>query len=258
MGTLPGAVALLAPGFICSLLALPGAAQTVLTGTVREDSTGRPLQGVEVVLLGYGLKTTTDAAGRFLLGTLPVGHQAVLFRLVGYQPAWLRFRVGKQDTTRAETILVPFNAQQLEPVEVTARSAAPSTMDAFEERRRRGMGHFIDSATMRRSDNVPLFSLLRRHTRVDVKQVYLPDERRYEDWAISRRSRSSDCYMQVILDGISIYQPGQIGRNPPDLGQFHPSSLEALEAYQGPADTPPEFSSGVIDCGTLVLWTRKG
>lgn len=83
MAAMPPGVALLAAGQLL-LLPLRGTAQTVLTGSVREDSSGRGLPGVEVVLLGYGLRTTADAAGRYLLGKLPVGYQVVLFRLVGY------------------------------------------------------------------------------------------------------------------------------------------------------------------------------
>jgi hypothetical protein len=234
-----------------------------LTGVVREDSSRRALSGVEVVLLGYGVTTTSDAAGRFVLGHLPVGYQVVLFRSVGYEPTWFRFIVGKkQDTTRAEATLIPFRAQQLEPIEVSARSRPPDPFDAFESRRRRGFGKFIDSATIRRNEFLSLESLLRRHTRIDARTVYIPSERRYEDWAISRRNRGHDgrtpCYMQVIVDGVPIYRPGLLGRRPPDLKQWDLTTLRAIEVYQSSAEVPAELAGGgATDCGTLVLWTRR-
>ena len=256
MAAMPDGVALLAAGLL-QLVPLPGTARTVLTGSVREDSSGRPLPGVEVVLLGYGLRTTTDAAGRYVLGKLRVGYQVVLFRLVGYQPAWLRFRVGKQDTTRSATTLVGFNPQQLEPVEVVERSP-PTGYDAFSERRGRGFGVFIDSTVIRKWEFLSLESLLRRHSRIDFKQVFIEDERRWESWAISRRNPTRDCCMQVIFDGVPIHHPGMPGRRPPDLKQWDPSTLEAVEVYQSSAETPVEFSGGSSgDCGTLVRWTRR-
>jgi hypothetical protein len=177
---------------------------------------------------------------------------------VGYQPAWLRFRVGKQDTTRAETTLAPFRAQTLEEIAVNV-SRPPTAFDAFHHRRRMGFGVFIDSTVIRKWEFLSLESLLRRHSRIDMKQVYLPQERRWESWAISRRNRTRDCYMQVIFDGVPVYRPGMLGRRPPDLKQWDLTMLEAVEVYQSPAETPVELSAGsATDCGTLVLWTRRG
>ncbi len=233
--------------------ALPG--QTTLHGVVRESSSlGKPLAGVEVVLLGYALRTTSDAAGRFVLGPTPDGYQVVLFRSVGYQPAWLRFTTARRDSTNVEVFLVPVEAQQLEPIDVAGRAPA-GRFDGFEERRRRGLGVLIDSTTIRQSDHLSLTSLLRRHTRINIATVYLPGERTSQEWAVSRRS-SQRCPLHVILDGVAIYRADMPGRNPPDLRQFSVSTLEAVEVYSSPAETPSEFADNG-NCGTLVLWTRR-
>jgi len=206
--------------------------QTVLTGVVREDSSRRALAGVEVVLLGYGVTTTSDAAGRFVLGQLPVGYQVVLFRSVGYEPTWFRFIVGKkQDTTRAEATLIPFRAQQLEPIEVSARSRPPDPFDAFESRRRRGFGKFIDSATIRRNEFLSLESLLRRHTRIDARTVYIPSERRYEDWAISRRNRGHVVERRAICRSSSMAFPST---DPDCWGGVPPTSNNGTSPRSGP------------------------
>lgn len=62
------------------LVALPVHAlrsQAKLTGTVREDSTGRPLADAEVAIEALGRATRTDDAGRFLLVDLPSGLRLV-------------------------------------------------------------------------------------------------------------------------------------------------------------------------------------
>ncbi|MFN2316623.1 MAG: carboxypeptidase regulatory-like domain-containing protein, partial [Gemmatimonadales bacterium] len=52
----------------------PLAGQSVMIGIVRDDSTGRPLPGVEVLLSRTPHATVTNAAGRYTLADLPAGN----------------------------------------------------------------------------------------------------------------------------------------------------------------------------------------
>src|SRR5687767_2396658 len=85
-------------GVTLQLFAVPLAAQSVLAGRVREDSTGRPLAGVEVVLMGSERRTLTDASGRYVLNMLPDGRRQVLFRSVGFRPVQEWVVLGRVDT----------------------------------------------------------------------------------------------------------------------------------------------------------------
>ena len=84
----------LRPFFFCSVLAallIPFSTQAqssraTVTGTVT-DTNGRPLPGVQVVDRALQRGTTTDADGRYRIGSLPVGEHTFEFRFVGYQTA---------------------------------------------------------------------------------------------------------------------------------------------------------------------------
>ena len=246
------------------IAAVPLSAQSVLAGRVREDSTGRPLAGVEVVIVGSERRTLTDASGRYILNMLPDGRRQVLFRSVGFRPVQEWVVLGRVDTVWANPMLVA-QTVLLDPITVTAKPAAPRGLglEAFEERRKLGFGKFIDSATLRRNEHQRLPALLDRlqgigFTVVDKGIV-----------AVSRRRfgpMGEPCYMAVVLDGSVIYSSvapglggggGGAGRSPPDLKMFDVASLTAVELYRGGGEVPIEFGGAGAACGVLVLWTRR-
>lgn len=227
----------------------------MLSGTVRHDSTGAPLAGVEVLVEGSGVKTTTDNTGRFQLEVSP-GNRVTLFRLIGFRPLRLRATFAKGDTVSREVRLVPEGMTQLDPVVVTGRPDRPPPIGrgAFEERRRLGFGKFIDSAQMRRADGRRLSEVLRQ---TGVRMVSFRIRERIEMRAASP-IRSSDCWVTVILDGVTLYRSGR-DAGPPDFSRdFRPESLESIEYYRSPAETPIEFGGPHADCGVLVMWSRRG
>jgi hypothetical protein len=63
------------------------------------------------------------------------------------------------------------------------------------------------------------------------------------------------CYAQVYLDGMRIYSI-KYGQAVPDLRDFPPESLAAVEYYAGDAQTPSEFAGEGAMCGTIVLWSK--
>jgi hypothetical protein len=248
--------------------AVPLAAQAALSGTVREDSTGRPIPGVEVLLEGSKRHTVTDWSGKYLLTDLPTGVRVALFRYVGYRPLRLRIRLAKEDTLLADTRLVA-EGVTLDPIEVTGRPPPPrSVREGFEERRRNGTGIFIDSAELRRSEHVRLADVLRRNN-VDILQIEDPRVKPQVRliWVVANRrggarnlavgSRNAACVMKVILDGITAYDPERERMWPTDINTFSVSSLESVEVYRSRVEIPMEFSGSGTDCGIVVLWTRR-
>ncbi|HJR36557.1 MAG TPA: carboxypeptidase-like regulatory domain-containing protein [Gemmatimonadales bacterium] len=94
-------------GLALALAASPLAGQSVLTGTVRADSTGRPLVGVEVVIVGSQWRALTDGSGRYWLPMLPAGRRLALFRSVGFRPVQEWVVLGSADTVWANVMLIP-------------------------------------------------------------------------------------------------------------------------------------------------------
>jgi|GEM_PF-671064 len=239
-------------------------AQSVLTGTVRADSTGRPLPGVEVVIVGSQWRTLTDGSGRYWLPMLPAGRRLALFRSVGFRPVQEWVVLGSADTVWANAMLVS-QTVRLDSIVVTASPDQPRGLglEAFEERRRLGFGRFIDSATLRRNEHVPLVQMLGRLQGIEFDRV--PGETGQIAAKSARRQIGQPCFMQVVLDGVVLYRSvapagnaenARTGKPPPDLQMFSVASLAAVEVYRGAAETPIEFGGSGAGCGTVVLWTR--
>jgi hypothetical protein len=244
-------------------------AQAVVTGAVRDDSTGRPIEGAEVLIEALGRRTSTDLSGRFLLDGLPPGLRVLLVRRIGYHPVSVMVQISGRDTARVDIVLEPMIVE-LAPLVVTEAPPRPPRgigREAFEERRRMGFGAFLDSVTLRRSEHLRVDDVLRRHTRVRLSTILVAGEERLV--ALSPRMPGRDgrlCFLQVWLDGLLFFRGGLMSpRDPeaeakiPDLRSFvDVGSLELVEVYYGAAGTPVEFGGHTAQCGTIVLWTRAG
>jgi len=240
------------------LPAAPLGAQSMMSGTVREDGSGKPLAGVEVLIEGSKRKTVTDESGRYVLEASS-GNRVALFRFVGFHPVRLRVVIAKQDTTWANAQMVREAGQRLEAIEVAGEVKKPRGIgrEGFEERRALGFGKFVDSTELRRSEHVRLADVLRRNS-VEVLRMQDPrtvPQIRFIYVAASKQTRG--CLMQVMLDGASIYTPNSMSKPPIDLNTFDVASLESVEVYASGGRTPLEFSGGGAECGTVVLWTRR-
>ena len=57
---------------------------SIITGTVIEESTGKPLPGVLVVIIGTKFSTQTDAEGKFYFRKMPAGQYILEFSLFSF------------------------------------------------------------------------------------------------------------------------------------------------------------------------------
>lgn len=240
-------------------------AQAVITGTVRADSSGQPVAGVEVLLQAGGRMTATNTSGRFFFEGIQPGSYTALFRLVGYRPILASIRVTNRDTVWVNPLLIA-GAVELPAIETVAEEKHPrgSGLEGFEERRKMGFGVFIDSEKLRKVENLRVGDVLRRTAHVvlltrfgGVANLTLGSEA----FASSRRKpllTGLPCWMQVIVDGQPLYRAG-LDKIPPNFASdFYVSEMEAIEIYSGAAGTPAEFNSAGAACGTIVMWTRRG
>lgn len=233
------------------------AAQATMSGVVREDSSARPLEGVEVLVAGTPHRAITGADGRYLLSNLPAGRFQLIFRLIGHLPVRLEVLLSDGEATRANATLVRSDVV-LDPVEVTAErtDAAGLAGRGFEERRRMGFGRFIDAEEMRRSEHLRLDDVLKRHGVTMIGGVPMHSTSRDAQGRL-------DCQMAVFLDGVLVHPGGRIGSSTPDADVdlrrlYSVFSLAAAEVYRRAAQVPIEFGGSQSGCGVIVLWTRRG
>lgn len=240
-------------------------AQAALTGIVRDDSTARPLAGVEIILQTTNHRALTNEAGRYEIMGLPTGIYQVIFRQVGFLPVRMDVLLRDGESTRANVVLVRSEVV-LDPIEVIGETPRPrgNMLDAFEERRAMGFGEFIDSETLRRSEHLKLPDVLRRHSRIELRYICFDEPRSpiaqcrdEKGWMPYNHGRISAggqyCEMHVMLDGHLITRQG-----PVDLRTFLPiNELEAVEIYRSMAQVPVQFADPDTRCGIIVAWTRR-
>jgi hypothetical protein len=248
----------------------PLCGQAVITGLVKEDSTGRVLGGVEVTIAPQRA-ARTDNGGRYWLEA-PLGTYIALFRLIGYRPVQIRVDLSKRDTVHVDATMVRDLGQRLDSVLIPGRASRPlgTTREGFADRRAFGLGKFIDSTILRRSESSRISEVLRVNTgvrmvnfqeQVDNGRGRPPGRMPVEIRAASPIAISMDggtnCWVSVIYDGVTLYRSGS-RQQPPDFSRdFSVSSLESIEYYKDASEAPIEFSGGRADCGVLVLWSRR-
>jgi hypothetical protein len=247
-------------GLLSVLGTSPLVAQSVLSGIVREDSSGRALSLVEVVIEGSGLKAVTGLNGRYVIEAVPAGRRMVMFRLVGYLPTRFEVLLTPGDTTRANVVLIR-SVMRLDSIIVRAEPSRPrgEGREGFEERRRLGFGRFYDTVDLRRSEHLQLRDLLRRKGGVTVELSLVDGVRRpvaYNPHRLGPGGRPN-CVMQVYFNGTKFGSGGRFTDNPPDLGMFDVSSLDAIEVYPNAAQVPGIYSGPTAACGVILLWSRQ-
>jgi Carboxypeptidase regulatory-like domain/TonB-dependent Receptor Plug Domain len=241
-------------------LSTAAAGSTTLRGRVliKTDSATRPAAAAEVLLPGLSKSARTTADGGFAFAMLARGTYTVLVRDVGYRPVLARVTVPLPADSVREFVLTPISPE-LPGVAVTA-TAVSSKMRGFEERRLTNVGgRYITRADLAKHEEWPLSDVLRsvpgvRLVRRPDNTVFLESTRSAFAATISK-SGTDTCAYQVYLDGALVFQPGR-GPSPPNIDDFAPNGIEAIEIYAGPASTPMRFSGIGAACGTIVLWTR--
>jgi hypothetical protein len=229
----------------------PGApTQRILTGVVRQDSTGDPVPGVDVLLEGTRLTAVTTNAGRYTLRGVPLGVSTLLFRSVGWRPVRMAVRIVEADTVWADARMLP-EGVILDPIEVRAAPVDP-WRQGLTERQRIGLGTFIDSVTLRQSEHLKLADVMRRLPGIAMTWGWDRDRNRimYIGNARRRGRDGTPCMMQIVVNGIPV------GGDVDARREFEISSLKAIELYQGGAQVPIEYGGATAQCGVVVLWTK--
>lgn len=238
-------------------------AQSVVTGTVREDSTTRALRGVEVTIEGAKGSVVTDSAGQFTVSASKGNHIAT-YRLPGYQLLKTMLII-RRDTVHADATLVRAGATELPTVQVNAKTQprGGGLREGFEERRAMGFGKFIDSTALRAREEHRVSDVLRELTGVRFMEYRDPQSSIVYQRAYSPLRPPTDrlgaCYVSVFYNGSPVYRSerGTGFGVPPDFSRdFSVSSLESIEYYRGASETPGQFGGQNADCGALVLWGR--
>lgn len=223
------------------LLAVPGialaqaAATRAVSGVVR-DTTGRPIEGVEVRVNARPV-ALTDSAGRFRIGNAG-GATSLAFRRLGYEPATRT--IAGTDTATIDVALVP-NSQLLRTIVVEGRAYDRERWaNGFYHRQKIASGSFFDPDYLAHFGGDGIASLLHEVPRVDVER------RGNRDYAFSTVA-GNRCRMNVYIDGIfqQAAMPGpRVGGDDAvglsDLIDYR--DIRAVEVYPRAMSVPTQFT----------------
>ncbi|MBW3535276.1 MAG: TonB-dependent receptor, partial [Gemmatimonadetes bacterium] len=204
-----------------------------LVGTVRDASSGRPLEAAQVYIDATGIGALTNANGRYLLLNVPVGEVTLVAELVGY-------RGTRQTTTvtAGESTVVDFGLAQtaiaLDEIVVTGTASRT---------RAREIGNSIgvldaDIAEVQPISNVS--DLLRGRIAGVVVQQGSGDA----GTASTIKIRGSST-MRLVNDGPLVYIDGVRVNNRMESGtrdvsridDLDPAMIESVEVIKGPSST---------------------
>jgi TonB-linked SusC/RagA family outer membrane protein len=230
------------------------AAQDLVSGTVLDAVTGRPLDNAFVGAAGTRARTMTDAQGRFRL-TVPPGELRIVVTRLGYKPATVTAPAG----TGQVTVSLSAAAVALDEVVVTGTAGAQLA---------RALGHDVGKVQL--GDEVELgpaadLSGLLKGRVPGFRAMQTGGEIGAGGNTRIRgvRSVSLPATPLVYVDGIRVNnsdrEPG-VGfanaRKPSRLNDLNPDEIESIEIIKGPAAATlygTEASNGV-----LQVITKKG
>jgi len=258
-------------------LTATGSRVALLTGTV-SDVNGVSIAGAEVFLPGLGKAAATNDSGWYSIAEVPPGRHEIRARRIGFLEWADHVDVPSAGNVRRNVTLRPI--QTLAPVEVTADAG----LRDFEEHRRIGLGKFLTRAELEKQEHRRFGEIVEaigaRSARLGnrayvgagrggVLSLGLSMGQRnscpfLEGSLMSDRSRNDSrknpgctmCFAQIYLDDVPIYRGGE-DEVVPDMNMIIPTSVEAVEYYKSPSQTPLKYSRLNSQCGVLVVHTRR-
>ena len=226
-----------------------------VTGVVREQESGDPLEGVEVTAEGTRLLHITNDRGRFVFPRVAPGQYTLNFHRLGYAD---RARQIDVDADQILTLGVEMGVEpiELEPISVTVEAKSLALdLAGFYDRRDASPGFFISREQIEERRPVNTTDLFDGLPGVKVvragitRRVLLSGSR-----AISLVQRPDDCNPAVWLDGQLVHHAG-----PGDTAWVDrlvgPGEIAGVEIYHRASRIPVRYNVGGA-CGVIVFWTR--
>jgi hypothetical protein len=224
----------------------------VVLGHVLDAESGRPVETVEIRLVGRGqdLLRVTDGEGEFLFPRVPPGTYEIVLSHLAYGTHTDTVEVGAGELVRYEARLA-MQPIELEPLAVTVarRSVSPNLL-GFYERMSMGRGHFITREDIERRQPGRATHIIGDIPTVRVRMEGA-SSRYYVEF-----SRYRGCPPAVYLNRTLLNPSG--GERAVIDDYVMPNEVEAVEAYDSPASLPAEFGGSRAGCGVIVIWTRGG
>ncbi len=267
-------------GAAALLAARPAPAQILVHGVLLDAASNAPIPSAVVALTGTGGQwrgeMVTDSVGAFAFQDVRPGTYRLRTSRVGYRESRGALRLTADSIVQLE-LKMAMARVQLEPVTVVARArrGVSPVLQGFYARMEQGQGRFVTREEIQSRRPGRVTDMLR-----GIPNITSHGSRQGTGGGTITRGSSGDrCTVVVWIDGMMVSQPSAMGtatggsafRSPRGAGggggpredqsiddYVHPNDVEGIEVYRGESDTPAEFMTRWVSCGTVVIWTRRG
>ena len=207
---------------------------------------GQPIVGARVELQNTGAATKTRANGEFTLDSLPSGTQTLEVRQLGFSPTEVAVELSSTSSQNV-TVKMADYVPVLSEMRVTAQRERGLSDVGFADRKKSGMGYYLDADQLKMRQTNQFSDMLRT-----VPGVRVVPGGNGTNVITSSRDPTGGC-VTFYVDGAPWQQ-----MTPGDLDTYvRPEEVAALEVYNG-STTPPQFQQpGQTGCTTVVIWTER-
>lgn len=219
-------------------------------GRVIDDQSGTAVASAHLRLANTSLQTITDADGRFAFERVPSGNYVIQVQHIGFTGHRSTLIVGADDLDAV--IRVAPTAIPLQPVVVTAFSRRLESV-GFYERRKRGIGTFIDRQRIDAMNVNAASELLRQLPGVRLIPQSRTRQNQPQNATVGRRG---NCRYVFIMDGSRTLADFE-------MDFINGFAIEGVEVYNGISDVPVAFKAhatsvaGSSVCGVIAIWSRN-
>ena len=222
--------------------------RSVIAGLVVETNTLEPLGRVRVALVGTGRSMLTDSLGRFLFDSLRAATYLVQVRGDADETPLTQVEVGERERVDLMVKLGKPDPNRLPDLVTTVEVVPPLEPELrlpedFTERKKLGIGQFLDPEQIARRHPLSVVDLFRTFRGMEVRcrnGICLP-------YVVRARA---GCAPKVFVDGAA----ADVGI----LRGIDRDNLQAIEVYLGLSEYPVEYHLNPREaaCGLIVIWTR--
>jgi hypothetical protein len=204
------------------------------------------IAGAQVAVAGTTQNTVTSGEGTFTIGNLPSGTSVILARKIGFGPASAIVDLTTRQP-RDVTLTLTKATPTLEAVTVVAPMEARLRRVGFAERRRMGLGRYMDAQEIERRHPVNVTDIIHffpgfRIVQSEFGATIVPTR--------SVAGQATSCVNLFVDHALwNLSQPGDLDR------AVNANEIAAVETYAGDY-VPQEFAVPTKTCATIVIWRK--
>lgn len=235
----------------------------VITGTVVEQGSTRPIVGAQVLLAGTNRRAITDQQGRYEIGSVPAGQQTVRATFIGREMVSRTVTVADGQTVTVDFALAP-SAVELDALVVNAVTGRTERVKEIGNSVGQiNVAEEVELATITR----PADLLQGRVAGVTLQSVNGTTGTGQKIRIRGANSLSLSNEPLIIVDGVrysnstalfggSNAVESTIDQDPNRLNDLNPEDIQSIEVLKGPA------ASGIYGTaaanGVVVITTKQG